>query len=564
MNVSASQSSSRRLLVRLVTLALALAAGCSRGVSPDAVAVYDGGWITAAEARSYLGSLDRRRLRTGAALDTEQGLTDLLGDFALLKILAAEAVGTPPAPAALYLDPRGSLLVGYYVERTGKRSHEVTDDEALAFYNEHLADRFTAPEAIKLQHLFLRADRHSPEELAALERTILDRLAAGTPFADLVSTYSESGSSTREGIVGPVYRGRMEPSFEDAVYRLAPGRPGVVRTPTGVHVVVVLEIRPPEVTPYEAVKQQIVNAIMDRRNEAEREQLLATLRSRHAVLDRSGDPSIGPDDVALEIGDREMTKRQLDTYLAARTMTRGNVIGAEQNLRQRLVDELVNSNLLYLDAVERGLDREQAFIDRWELRELRRRAQLAEQQRIEAWAKSVSDDEVLRFYHDNQARFALPQRFQASYLQMPLGGGPPFELQQALEGLAAFAAAANSDPVELERRCAEAGAVYVDMGWATPVDAARIGPEFQRRLLAMSGPGSTPVFEDEGWLFAILVRAVEARRPLALPADHELIRDRYVELRRNEILAEIKARALEERHFRVLSTAVFEAADAPG
>lgn len=560
----ASPNRPHRRVSRLVSLALLLAASCGRGVPPDAVAVYDGGWVTAAEAQRYLGSLNRRRLRTDAALDTEEGLTDLLGELAFLKILAAEAGELPAAPAALYLDPRGSLLVSYYIERTGKRSHEVSDEEALAFYQEHLTDRFTVPEAVKFQHIFLRSDRHPHQELEGTVRTILDQLADGTPFSELVAAYSESGSAGQGGVVGPVYRGRMDPAFEDAIYRLAPGRTGVVRSSTGVHVVEVLEKRPPEVTAYEAVKQQIANAIMDRRNQVEREQLLATLRSHHGVVDRSGDPTLQPDDVALQVGDREMTRRQLDTYLAARTMSRGPVVGAEQNLSRQLVDDLVTSNLLYLDAVERGLDREQAFIDRWELRELRRRARLAQQRRLDAWAESVGDEEVLGFYQDNQARFALPQRFQVSYVQMPLGGGTPFALQQELEKLAELAAAPGTDQAELTRRCAEAGAVYVDMGWVTPVDAGRVGPEFQRRLLAMSGTGCTPVFRDEGWLFAVLVHAVEARRPLTLPADHDLIRARYVDLRRGEILAEIKKHLLEERHFVVLSVAVFKTADAQG
>jgi parvulin-like peptidyl-prolyl isomerase len=548
----------------ILILTLLAAAGCGQGLPPDAVAVYDGGSITAAEAERYLGSLDRRRLRTDAAVDTEQGLTDLLGELAFLEILAAEAGDLPAAPAALYLDPRGSLVVSYYIERTGKRSHEVSDEEALAFYHEHLTDRFTVPEAVKFQHIFLRSDRHPPQELEGTVRTILDQLADGTPFSELVAAYSESGSTSQAGVVGPVYRGRMDPSFEEPVYRLAPGKLSAVSTPTGVHIVEVLEKHPPEATPYEAVKPQIVNAIMDRRNQVEREQLLATLRSHHGVVDRSGDPTLQPDDVALQVGDREMTKRQLDTYLAARTMSRGPMVGAEQNLSRQLVDDLVSSNLLYLDAVERGLDREQTFIDRWDLRELRRKARLAQQRRLDAWAESVGDEEALMFYQDNQARFALPQRFQASYVQMSLGGGPPFALQQELEKLAELAAAPGTDQAELEQRCAEAGAVYVDMGWVTPVDAGHVGPEFQRRLLAMSGPGSTSVFRDEGWLFAILVRAVEARRPLILPADHDLIRARYVVLRRSEILAEIKKRLLEERHFVVLSTAVFKSTDAQG
>ena len=45
-------------------------------------------------------------------------------------------------------------------------------------------------------------------------------------------------------------------------------------------------------------------------------------------------------------------------------------------------------------------------------------------------------------------------------------------------------------------------------------------------------------------------------------ADHEAIRDRYVDLRQKELVREMRERELKDRGFRVLSTAVFEAAGA--
>jgi hypothetical protein len=95
------------------------------------------------------------------------------------------------------------------------------------------------------------------------------------------------------------------------------------------------------------------------------------------------------------------------------------------------------------------------------------------------------------------------------------------------------------------------------MGWVTPRQAARIGPEFQRRLLAMAAAGSTGAFKDEAGLYVILVRDIEARRAMSPPGDMELIRARYVELRRGDILGEMRQLVLAERHFKVLSTDVF-------
>ncbi len=560
--LSISPISGNLIALSLVLGALILVAACGPGLPSDAVAVYDNGVVTAAEARRYLASIDTRHLRTDAEIDADSGVTEVLGDLAFLQIMAEGADDEPTEQALLYLDSRAKLLMRYYVERTGKRSHEVTDGEALAYYQEHLVDHFTFPEKIKLQHIFLRADRQPSEVLARKQREILSRLAGGTPFGELVAEYSESGSATDDGIVGPVYRGRMDAGFEEQVYRMTPGKAGVVRTPQGTHIIVVLERIPSKVEPFENVQRQIVHAIMDRRNEVERTRVMETLHTRYGVVDHSADTTISPDDIVLSIKECSLTRRELDSYLLQRMNTPGLINRAHTDVRQSLVDELIDSNLLFLDAVDTGLDKEPVFLDRRRESVLRRRSRLGTQLRLDAWAKEAGEDEVLAYYEENQARFAIPQQFQITFLLMPLGGDPAFELQQTLEELAEKAAEPGIDPAELEKRCAESGASIVNMGWTTPLEAARVGPEFQRRMLAMEEPGSSGIFMDQGGLYVILLRDLEDRRPMSTPEDLDLIRARYVELRRREILAEIKQRTLAERHFKVLSTTLFQLNDA--
>ncbi len=553
--------SSRTHLALFICFAVITIGGCAPSVPEDAVAVYDGGYVTAAEAQRYMAWVDTSRLRTDAAVDSDEGVSELMAELAFLKILADEAGDEPSAQSPLYVDKRGSMLVQYYIERMGKRSHEVTDEEAFAFYEEHLEDRFSVPERIKFQHIFLRADLHSADELIVLERQMLDQIAASASFADLAATHSESGSATREGVVGPVLRGHMEPVFEDQVYSLDVGRPGVIRTQQGTHVVNVLEKRAAEVLSFEAVKRQIASAIMDRRNEGEREQLMTTLRARYGVEDRSAEDGLGPEDVVVRIKDRSMTLQQLDANLPFWLSDPMMVAGGNVDRRQSAADQLITANLLYLDAVDSGLDQEREFLDRWAMIELRRRSNLGLKRRLENRAQEFPEEEVLQYYRANEGRFAVPQRFQGSFLYKPFGGTPPFELQQEIERVAELAASPDVDPEEFGRACAAAGVIVNDMGWMTPLEAARVDPEFQRRLLAMSGPGSTGAFKGGGGLYVILVQAVENRRPMTLPEDIGLVRARCVELQSAEIQLGLRQELLEERHFEVLSTALFANTD---
>lgn len=548
------------LAVLFVCALLPIATGCGTPAPSDVVVTWEGGSITRAEAQRYIQFLQTRRLRTGSRIDVKSGLTEILSDLAWLKITAAEVEEADPDPPVLYLDREGAALVRYYVGKTGKRSHQVTDEEAMAAYEEGRTGRFTLPESITFRHVFLRADRRSKEELARVERTVLDALAAGTPFGKVASSFSESETARREGTVGPVFRGRMDAAFEEKLYQMTPKRTGVVRMPQGTHVVEVLEKRPSRVMPFEEVKTQIVSAIMDRRNDVEREELMKTLRARYGVLDRTDDPAAGPDDVVLRVRDRQITRKQLDAYVERRT-ARAWSRGKDPKLRRRWVDDLVRSNLLYLEAVASGMDKEEAFLDRRELRRLTLRSARATEKRFGEAGKKIPDEEVLRYWRENPGRFAVPGRSRAVFIFLPFGGVPPFELEQRLEELAKLAQEPDADPVEVSRRCDEAGAIYVDMGWATSRDAAWIAPEFQRRFIAQKAPGSTGVFKVEEGLFVILVRAVEGARPMKEPEDHEAIREQYLDLRKTELLRAMKDRDLKERNFTVLSTDVFQSPD---
>jgi parvulin-like peptidyl-prolyl isomerase len=539
-----------------VLCGLVLLCSCGPPRTEDTIATYDGGAITRPELELYLESLDKRRLRTDASLSAEEGMRELLREYAATRILADEVdQPEPDEESALYVTPKARFLVQYYRERIGKRSHSVSDEEARSFYEQHLETRFTLPDSIRFQHVFLRGDLHDAAELRDLEARILAEHEGGVGFTQLVARYSESGSKEHQGIVGPVFRGRLEESFEEQLFELELGDPpAVIRTATGSHVVLVLARNAPEPRPFEEVKGQIINGIINRRDEADRAEHFKTLRTRYLVEDHSDDEGLEPDAVALRIHDRSLNRSQLDEFFAQGASFGGAFEHADPRVRRRMINDLVEFNLMYLDAAEQELDREPNFVDRWERALRSQRARVALQRRLARWTEALDEERVLAYYREHETRFVTPERVETSYIFMPFGGRPPFELQQRVEELARLAQREGFDSPELRDACVEQGAFCVASIPMSPKQAARIDPEFQRSFLAMDEPGFSEPIKAQNGIFLIAVHAIEERRPMEAPADMQLIRARYVSLERAEIVASIKRRLLEEHDFRIIGS----------
>ena len=108
------------------------------------------------------------------------------------------------------------------------------------------------PTRITVKHVLVRyaGAKRAPatitrtREQACLRAEVaLTKLHEGTSFADVVSAFSdESGAATREGSLGQVERGDVDPKFADAAFELAPGEVSqVVETGFGFHLILRVE-----------------------------------------------------------------------------------------------------------------------------------------------------------------------------------------------------------------------------------------------------------------------------------------------------------------------------------
>jgi len=471
----------------------------------------------------------------------------------------------PPFEPVLYVNPTARHLVQYYQQRTGKRSHEVTDEEALAAYEERLESRYTLPERIRFQHVFLRNDRHSPAELESLERRIVDERRAGVPLSDLVTKYSESESKQQDGVVGPVYRGRLEQSVDDQLFALAVSDElAVIRTALGSHLVLIVEKVESRVLPFEEVKTQVVSGLIERKDEAERTELFRTLRERYEVIDRTDEEGLEDDEVVLSIKDRSVTRSELQEYFERSAPFGDAHQSSNPKARRKAVDNLIEFNLMYLDAADQGLDEEPNFRQRWRLNQLAVKSNRPLVQRARQWAESLDDEVVLDFYHQHEARFTFPRELDLSYIFIPFGTASPFDMQLQIEELKRVAVSEGFDSPALATKCAEAAAICVNAGVVSTREVARIGPKFQRATLDLGAGGVSEPFKTENGLYVVAVHSDQERRPMVLPEDLESIRARYLRLEEKRIVASIREGLLEERALRVIAPLTTDVPPEPG
>lgn len=101
---------------------------------------------------------------------------------------------------------------------------------------------------------------------------------------------------------------------------------------------------------------------------------------------------------------------------------------------KRVVDELINQEVLYLEALQNGLDKEEAFLI--ELEKIKEG--LVKQYALNNLLSNISasEDELLNFYNENKEKFQKPESVVASHILIDTEEKASSILKEMNEGLA--------------------------------------------------------------------------------------------------------------------------------
>lgn len=171
---------------------------------------------------------------------------------------------------------RRQILIEDLITREALDGLALSESELREFYQQN-PEYFERPEQVSARHIIISTQGVSGDgERAARREQIEDirrRIVDGEDFGDMARQYSEDGSASDGGRLGTFGRGQMVPEFEDAAFSLEVGElSSVVETQFGYHLVQVTERTPGRTIPFEDVRGDIEEFLLDdARNEAAQE-----------------------------------------------------------------------------------------------------------------------------------------------------------------------------------------------------------------------------------------------------------------------------------------------------
>jgi len=202
-----------------------------------------------------------------------------------------------------------NLLFSEVVQREVSPKVDVDPEEASRYWREH-AEEFAVPERRRVQEAVVREDG----SLAAAEREQLaSRLRAAILGGRTVTeAVADAGAEADVLTIDHewIERGTLEASLESAVWELAAG--GVsepLPARGGLHVLHLLEIRPPSTRPLEEVREQILARLQNEQFERRSAELLDSLARTAFVVERLPEDAVGYRTAAT--GDRDPVRALL-------------------------------------------------------------------------------------------------------------------------------------------------------------------------------------------------------------------------------------------------------------
>lgn len=233
----------------------------------------------------FARALAASELVTSAEADSFQRLAGQRRELAWIRIPSARFLSDEPVSDAdiqayyaanpeAFRVPERVKLEYLILDVSRLAEGEEIGEEALRAAYEGEQARFGQPERRKIRHILktLPPGADGPTAEATLNELvgIRERLLGGAAFDEVAREVSQDpGSAAQGGSLGEIERGLMDPAFDEAAFSLAAGTVSEpVKTRFGYHLILVDEIVPASVKPFDQVRESLAQDLAKQRAES--------------------------------------------------------------------------------------------------------------------------------------------------------------------------------------------------------------------------------------------------------------------------------------------------------
>ena len=379
---------------------------------PDTLEAYQ-------KAMKILDSLKSGRSFEELAMNNSQdpSVKNNKGD---LYFFAAGAM-VPEFDDAAFSVPPGTVVPYLVRTRFGYHIIKVTDSEPN-------------PGSIRVSHIMERLTASSTHEDSAKAvkdlETVLDSLKHGAKFADLAQEYStDTYSKQRGGDLGFITRRRTVKEFDEAAFKLKMGEvSGIVKTPFGLHLIKVTEVKP--ITSFESMEAELKNDYQTNHFQTDYDWYVKGLKKEYnffqspeaaSAWKASLDTTKTTSDSSWDSSFSAQTRAKVLFSFAGRNITIDSVIhcvSTEQELQGLPLSNPANSDRIF-DKISKNLvigfkakTMESTFPDfARTIKEYEEGSMLFKAEQNAVWNKiSVSDSAVHVYFEANRSKYTWPDR----------------------------------------------------------------------------------------------------------------------------------------------------------
>lgn len=192
-----------------------------------------------------------------------------------------------------------------WMESQVKAGDQVTEAQIKAFYNENKAE-FEQPQVVRASHILIRLDEGAdPDTIAAKQKiaaALAERATKGEDFAKLATEFSEDPTAKQNaGDLNFFPKDRMVPAFAEVAFNQAVGTVSIpVRTQFGWHVIKVTDKKEAKTLPFDEVKNDIGEYLMEGKKQQAVEAVIRGLRENAKVEILIPEPAAPAIDVQMQ------------------------------------------------------------------------------------------------------------------------------------------------------------------------------------------------------------------------------------------------------------------------